>query len=588
MTVPAPEATARRLNRLRYLRIVFYFGGLTTRLLWWYGVVQPLLGRGVVRMGEGQRLRRWARQFRDLAVRMGGVMIKLGQFVSSRVDILPHEITDELAGLQDEVPALPFEQMALTLWQELGPTWRERFDWVDEMPVAAASLGQAHRARLRGGERVVIKVQRPGIETLVYTDLSALDVVARFAMRFGFIRRRANVPLLLEEFARVLWEELDYLHEADNADRFAELFADDMGVYIPAVYREHTTRRILVLEDVTAIKLNDYAGIEAVGIDRCVVAQRLLDAYLKQIFVFRFFHADPHPGNIFIYPLPEAEENPRQRRSAQRPFYLIFVDFGMTGELTPELVAGLRETLIAVITRDVQRLVRSYQQLGVLLPGADLQRIEEASQAVFDQVWGLNMSQLREVDYQVVRNVARDFGDLLYTLPFQVPQEFVYLARAVGILSGMCTGLDPTFDPWKAMQPFVRRLLVEDDGQAQRSWLDLLGQGSLRDLVTPETVELALETGRDVLARAVTLPIKMDDALSRLQEGRVELRVRPDERFERHLRRIERTGAHIVAALVFASLTLSSALLYVSGERVLGLAGFAFSWLLLLFLLLRG
>ncbi len=585
---PAPPSS-HRLNRLRYWRIVSFFGGLALQAVWWYLIVQPIVGRSLVRRGEDRRFRRWASRFRQLAVRLGGVMIKLGQFVSARVDVLPPEVIAELSGLQDEVPAAPFSHMEPTLREELGPDWKRRFAALEETPVAAASLGQAYRAQLAGnGDRVVIKVQRPSIEAIVHTDLRALAVVARFAMRFPFIARRANVPLLLDEFARVLWEELDYTKEAANAERFAELFADDMGVYIPAVYHEHSTRRVLTLEDVTAIKLNDYPALEAAGLDRCVIAQRLLDVYLRQIFIYRFFHADPHPGNIFVYPLP-ADDIPRRQRSANpRPFYLVFVDFGMTGQLTPELAAGLRETLIALITRDTKRLVRSYQQLGVLLPGADLKRIEEASEAVFDQVWGLPMSELMQVDYQAVRKLARDFSDLLFNLPFQVPQDFIYLGRAVGILSGMCTGLDPTFDPWRSIQPFVRTLLLEDGGSADaKTWLNLIDWDMLRALLTPETVDLALTTGRDIVTRAVALPIKVDHALTSLERGELGLQMHPDERLERHLTRIERTGRQIVIGLVFGSLALSGTLLYISGEHTLGLAGFALAGMTLLVLLLH-
>lgn len=589
--LPPPHASANdstyRINWLRYLRIVGFFGRLALQAIGWYLLLQPIIGRRLVRLGETGRFRRWARQFRRLSVRLGGVMIKLGQFVSSRVDILPPAIIEELAGLQDEVPAVPFSQMAPTLIRELGTDWRTRFQDMDETPVAAASLGQAYRAKLAaGGDRVVIKVQRPGIESVVHTDLRALDVVARIAMRFRFIARRANLPLLLEEFARVLWEELDYTKEADNAERFAHMYADDPVVYIPATYRVHSTRRVLVLEDVTAIKLNDYDALEAAGLDRCAIAQRLLDIYLRQIFVHRFFHADPHPGNIFVYPLPMKDG--QSVGGGPRPYYIVFVDFGMTGQLTPELVAGLRETLIALITRDTRRLVTSYQRIGVLLPGADLPRIEEASQAVFDQVWGLNMSELAQVDYRVMRDLARDFSDLLFTMPFQVPQDFVYLGRAVGILSGMCTGLDPNFDPWRSIQPFVGTLLLEDGGPGGRSWLSLVDWHILRALFTPEAVDLAISTGRDLLTRAVALPVKADNVLTILEHGELGVQMHVDDRLERHLSHIESTGRQIVLGMVVASLVLSSTLLYVGGETSLGTAGYVLSGIALLVLLLRG
>ena len=484
--------------------------------------------------------------------------------------------------------------MEASLRAALGPDWRDLFAAFQQDVVAAASFGQAYRAQLKAedgtpGDRVVVKVQRPGIEDTVHTDLRALGVVARLAMRFRFIRRRANVPVLLDEFARVLWEELDYDHEAANADRFAALYADDHGVYIPAVYHAHSSRRVLMLEDVTAIKLNDYAALEAAGIDRAAVAQRLLDTYLTQVFVYRFFHADPHPGNIFIYPLPEDADGAAKDHAGQgRAFYIVFIDFGMTARLTPELASGLRETLLGLLTRDSKRLVTSYQHLGVLLPGADLKRIEAANEAVFNQVWGLNMTELMGMDYTVMRDIGREFSDLLFNMPFQVPQDFIYLGRAVGILSGMCTGLDPHFDPWQAIQPFARGLLTDEPpGTQANDWRKLINWETVRTFLTPETVGLAVSTGQDVLAHSVTLPARVDNALGKLERGELLIGVSPDERFERHLRRLERSASSIVMALVFGSLMLSATLLYVTGAQGMALAGYVLAGLTLIGLMIR-
>ncbi len=579
----SPPQLPYRLSHIRYLRIVAFFLWLAAQAVLLYVILQPLVGRDAIRRGEEQRLRRWARQFRELAVALGGVMIKLGQFISSRIDILPSSVINELADLLDEVPPLPFTAMEPTLHQELGADWRSRFAALDENAVAAASLGQAYRGQLVNGERVVVKVQRPGIADIVYTDLQALNVVARIGMRFSFIRRRANLPLLLEEFARVLWQELDYEHEAANAERFATLFRDDHGVYIPAVYRELTTRRVLTLEDVTAIKLSDYEAIEAAGIDRRIVAQRLLNTYLTMVFVHRFFHADPHPGNIFVYPLPA---DGQEYLPGQRPFYLIFVDFGMTAELTPALVAGLRETLIALITRDSQRLVRSYQQLGIILPGADLERIATASDAVFDRVWGLPMAEIAHLDLAVIRDIGREFSDLLFSLPFQVPQDFIYLGRAVGILSGMCTGLDPDFDPWRSIQPFVRQLLAEDGARAEKKgWMDLLTLETLRTLLSPEAVGLALDAGRSTLERLASLPARLDSVLTQLERGELQIRVRPAESDSGGQQRGAPNGRPIGLGLAAGGFALAGALLISVGEMALGLGGLALSSLALLALL---
>jgi predicted unusual protein kinase regulating ubiquinone biosynthesis (AarF/ABC1/UbiB family) len=583
-TAPDSSHQPYKLKLGRYRRIVFFFVLLFVRTIGWEVVIRRLAGEEFVIRGRSERWRRYARQFRKLAVEMGGVMIKLGQFISSRMDVLPPEITEELAGLQDQVPIVPFDYIKTTIQRELGPI-EEKFMWLNPEPVAAASFGQVHRAQLPNGDRVVVKVQRPNINDIVHTDLSALNTVARLAMRYGPIRRRANVPDLLEEFSRVLWEELDYIKEADHAMVFSSMFEADPGIYVPSVYLTHTTHLVLTLEDVTSIKLNDYTAIEKAGIDRREVASRLLNCYLRQIFDHRFFHADPHPGNLFIYPLPENSEGDKPAKSngngskGKQPFYLIFVDFGMVGRLTPRLQEGLRETLIAVVTQDAKALVASYHKLGVLLPGTDMERLEEATRVVFGKVWGLNMTQMANLPFEEMADVAREFSDLLISMPFQMPQDFIYLSRATGILSGMCTGLDPNFDPWREMQPFTQRILGESkDGSPVQT--------------TVANTRAALQVGftlvRDLVTRAYKLPSLADNVLTRADQGKLAVKVLPDENVQRQLNRIESATSQIAIGVIFATLTLASTLLYINREQTLGVIGFGMSAVTLLMILLRG
>ncbi len=326
--------------QFRYVRVVRHFGALFLQLVLWNIILQRYFPERVER-GNTKRWQGYARAFRNFAVTMGGVMIKMGQFVSTRNDVLPPEVIGELATLRDEVPGVPTANIRTIIESELGPI-SERYSQFDDQPVAAASLGQVHRARLKTGERVVIKVLRPGIIELCYTDLAAMFTVAKIANRFKFINRRMDAVALIEEFGRVLLEELSYKHEARNAARFSEMFKDDLGVYVPTVYTEHSTDCVLTLEDVTTIKLDDYAALEAAGISRRAVATRLMDTYLRQVFEEGFFHADPHPGNLFIYPLPPDNDAYKAQEGGDgNPFYLIFIDFGMIGTLTPQIINGL-------------------------------------------------------------------------------------------------------------------------------------------------------------------------------------------------------------------------------------------------------
>ncbi|MBE9524120.1 MAG: AarF/ABC1/UbiB kinase family protein [Chloroflexi bacterium] len=287
--------------------------------------------------------------YRELAVAMGGVLIKVGQFLSARADILPEEITTELSGLQDEVPAEDFSAIRQLAERELGAELNQRFASFEEIPLAAASLGQVHRAKMKAdgeepefGVNVVVKIQRPNIEEVIAIDLAALGTVGRWVMRYKPISRRADIPALLTEFSKILYEEIDYLAEGRNAEIFAENIRDVKGVRVPAVVWTHTTRKVLVLEDVFSIKVIDYKAIEAAGIDRSVVARRLFDVYLKQIFEDSFFHADPHPGNLFVEPDPDGSDNGGWK--------LTFVDFGMVGHVLPNARAGLRELAIGLGT----------------------------------------------------------------------------------------------------------------------------------------------------------------------------------------------------------------------------------------------
>jgi predicted unusual protein kinase regulating ubiquinone biosynthesis (AarF/ABC1/UbiB family) len=575
-----PKITYRTLPPLRspglffrFARSLLWSGRLMARLIFWYYFVERVLGyREYIERTNMQRWQKYAGEFRVFAIAMGGVMIKLGQFISTRVDVLPQEIIQELAGLQDEVPSVTYAKIRVVIETQLG-LLPARYKWIDERPVAAASLGQVHRAKLLNDDRVVIKVQRPGIDQIVYTDLRALKIVTSVAMFFRFISRRADTRALGEEFGRVLLEELSYEQEAQNALRFARMFEKDMGVYVPKVYTEHSTDRVLTLEDVTTIKITDYDAMEAAGINRKVVASRLMNTYLQQIFDERFFHADPHPGNLFVYPLPVTDEK-ADFGSKGRPFYLIFIDFGMTGTLTEKITSGLVDTLGAVLTRDPHKLVRSYADLGFILPGSDMERIEEASAAAFNRVWGLNMAELRNIDFDEMADLGREFNDLLYDMPFYVPQDFIYLGRAIGILSGMCTSLDPAFNPWKELQAHSQRLFTQSIIQTDST----TGLPSLQSLFSGNGAQALLEIGQSIITRAINPGGSAQTALlERAERGELKFQVDPAGKLQRQLSQLEIQGRRTTRAVIFGSLLISSTLLYTHGDIAPAIVGWALS-----------
>jgi predicted unusual protein kinase regulating ubiquinone biosynthesis (AarF/ABC1/UbiB family) len=399
---------------------------------------------------------------------------------------------------------------------------------------------------------VVVKVQRPRIQEIVEADLAAVREVGGWLSRFSAVNRRANVPAVIEEFSRTLREEMDYINEGRNAERFAANFRGRPEVLVPGVIWSHTTRRVLTLEDVGAIKITDYAAVDAAGISRKAVASRLLDAYLKQIFEDGFFHADPHPGNLFVLP---------SQGSSGRGWRLVFVDFGMTGTLPKATFTALRELLVSVGIRDPARLVQAFRKLNFLLPGADFALIERASRAVFEKIWGKSTREMMAMRQEDMAELAREFGDLLYEMPFQVPEDLILLGRCLSILSGMATGLDPDFKVWDSLAPYARKL-VEEEGAAG--------------------VRLVLSEVANVLRVLAGLPKRAERIAERLEEGRLDVHV-PE--LKQQVARLELGVRKLGGAVVFSALLLCGTAFYLTGHIREAAAAGALCVLLLLWLL---
>ena len=545
----------------RYRHILWFFGKLIISFIWW-DILLPRIGlRRLSRQTRSRRMVKAARAFRGEAIRLGGVMIKVGQFMSARLDVLPQEITDELSGLQDEVQAETFADIQQVIETEFSSPLTAKYVDFDPTPVASASIGQVHRARLicqdanqTEGEAqtlaVVVKVQRPHIEEIVEVDLAALRVVGGWLYRYPPIHKRANVPGLLEEFGHALYEEIDYLHEGKNAEMFATNFKGRQDIRVPVVHWSHTTRRVLTLEDVQSIKISDYAAIEAAGIDRAEVANRMFDAYLKQIFEDHFFHADPHPGNLFIHPLKKPEE---MSAGSKTPWELVFIDFGMTGQLTPNVQVGLREMLIGIGTRDSARVVKSFQTLDVLLPSADIGQLEKATSLLFESFWGKTAPEMMQMHQDEAIKFVRQFRGLMYEMPFQVPENMILLGRCVSILSGICTGLFPEFNMWTSMVPYAQKLIQTEGGS---------------------TWKVILQEVVSTLQVLIALPKKTEALLNRIEQGNLEVH---DPELQFRMRRVERGQDRLIKAVLFSAFLLGGIQVYLAKDYwvagSLGLAG---------------
>ena len=521
--------------RARYRRIL-RFAGRALLQTWWFEIFLPRFG--LARIGarnRAARMQRIAQRFHVLAVDLGGLMIKVGQFMSSRLDVLPPEITKELEGLQDEVPPVDFAAIRALAEAELGVPLERAFAFVDPIPLAAASLGQAHRARLSaedaaetGLSDVVVKIQRPGIDEVVEVDLRALRRVAGWLSRVRIVADRVDTHALVEEFARTSLEEIDYLHEAASAERFAEEFAGNPRVAVPAIVWERTTRRVLTLQDVTAIKINDLQALRAAGIDPREVAAEFATVMFDQLFAEGFFHADPHPGNIFVTPSVDA---------ASAAWHFTFIDFGMMGEVPDGLRRGLRRILVAAASRDGKGLVDGIRDVGVLLPSADTAELERAMTQLFARFGGMGFAELQDVDQREFRAFAVEFGDVMRSLPFQLPENFLLLIRAMSLTSGMCSSLDPEFNIWDAVEPYAQRLIREEGGNVVQAF-------------AKEAVSVA-----GLVAR---LPRRLDDLVERVEQGQL---VVHNPRLERRMDRLDRTGRRIVSAVLFAALFIGGIVL---------------------------
>lgn len=536
------------MMKKRYRTILFFFARVILKTAFWDIFLSKIGLRKLSQKGRTQRYVEVAHSYRLLAIRMGGVLIKVGQFLSARVDMLPAEVTEELSGLQDEVPAEDFQRIRQLAEAEFGLSLEESFAVFEEKPLASASLGQVHRAVLKSEDiltedgtaaikRVVVKVQRPDIEEIIEVDLSAIRIVTGWLQSYRPIQKRVDLPALMEEFSTILGQEIDYLNEGKNAEQFWEIYHETPSIKIPRVIWGKTTKRVLTLEDVYAIKITNYREIKEAGVNLNEVAQRLFSSYMGQIFDKEFFHADPHPGNLFVIP---AEDTP------EGSWQLAFVDFGMVGHVPASARDGLREAVIAIGTKNAARLVQAYEKLGFLLPGADLELIEQMEAKAFERFWGKSMAELKDIDHRELMEFGHEFRDLMYEMPFQIPQDLLLLGRTVAILSGMCTGLDPGFNVWESVRPFAEDLVKSEvTGNWELWWGEI------------ETL----------LRSLIAMPRRMDTLLGQMERG--ELQVQATE-LQRQLEGIEKNLQGLTGAILFAALFIGGMQLVLAGFSLPG------------------
>jgi len=479
---------------------------------------------GMTEAKRAERRKKQAIWIRNTFLELGPTFIKVGQLFSTRADLFPSEYVEELSKLQDRVPAFSYEQVEAIIQQDLGKTIPELYRSFDPIPLAAASLGQVHKAQLHSGEEVVVKVQRPGLVKLFTIDLEILKGITRYFQNHPDWGRGRDWLGIYEECCRILWEEIEYLNEGRNADTFRRNFRNEDWVKVPRVYWRYTSPRVLTLEYLPGIKISHYEALEAAGLDRKDLARKGAQAYLQQLLNNGFFHADPHPGNIAV--------------SAEGA--LIFYDFGMMGQIKPNIRENLMETLFGIAEKNGDRVVTSLVELGALAPVDDMGPVRRSVQYMLDHFMD------KPFENQSVTAIADDLYEIAYDQPFRFPATFTFVMRAFSTLEGVGKGLDPEFNFMEVAQPFAMQLMTNGKGPDPTN--TILGEISRQ----------AVQVG----STALGLPRRLEETLEKLERGDLRVRVRSTET-DRLIRRLSGMQMGTNYALIISAFTLSATILLV-------------------------
>jgi len=475
---------------------------------------------------------------RENLLELGPTFIKVGQLFSTRADLFPSEYVEELSKLQDKVPAFTYEQAATIIESDMGKPIATLFGSFDPTPIAAASLGQVHRAKLYSGEEVVVKIQRPGLKTLFSIDLAILKTIARYFQNHPRWGKGRDWMGIYEECCKILWEETDYLNEGRNADTFRRNFRAQDWVKVPRVYWRYSSPRTLTLEYMPGIKISHYEALEAAGLDRKLLAKLGAKAYLQQLLNDGFFHADPHPGNVAV----STEGS------------LIFYDFGMMGQIKNNVREGLMDTLFGVAQKDADRVVTSLIDLGALAPTGDMSPVRRSIQFFLDNFMD------KPFEAQSIDRISEDLYEIAYDQPFRFPATFTFVLRAFSTIEGVGKGLDPEFNFMEVAQPFAMQLMNDSN----------LGNGNLSNTILDELSRQAVK----VSSSAINLPQKLEDTIEKLERGDLRVRIRSTES-DRLVRRLGSIQMGTNYALLTSAFVLSATLLFVNGYWQLAIGSIA-------------
>jgi len=482
---------------------------------------------------------------------LGPTFLKMGQILSTRPDLLPVEFMQELSKLQDEVPPFPFSEVEAAIKEDLQKPVEQIFSSFDEQPLAAASIGQVHKARMLDGKNVVVKIQRPGIQRTIEVDMEIMMHLAGLMERHleGWdIQRPTRV---VEEFTRTLERELDYTLEAAHMERFARQFEDEPAVYVPQVYREATTSRVLTMEHISGVKVSDIDRLEKEGLDRSEIAQQGLILIMKQIFVYGFFHADPHPGNIFVLP-----DN-----------VICYMDFGMMGRLDLEARERFADLIMSIVHRDEREAAKALLRLTFSEEGVDYPALERDVAEFMDQHC---YRPLKDVELGAL---LHQFLEVATRHRLGIPPDLFLTIKALSTVEGLGRVLDPDLDVIEQAAPFIKRIQ-----------LNRIHPSRIRkDMV---------DSGTDLFHLLKDIPREVRAILKMARQGKIKMEFE-HRGLEPMLATNDRISNRLSFAIVLASLVIGSSLIVLSDIPpkwheipIIGLIGFLFAgfmgfWLLI-------
>ncbi len=465
---------------------------------------------------------------------LGPTFVKLGQVLSTRPDLIPLAFMRELEKLQDQVPPFPSERAMNIVATELGRPLTEVFRSFSEEPLAAASIAQVHRATLAGGQQVVVKIQRPNIRATIEADISILYHLAGIVEKFFFEGELYNPKAIVDEFAKTIRGELDFVREGRNIDRFRHYLADDPTIYFPKVYWNATTAQLLTMEYIDGVKVSEIDFSRRPDLDRKVIARYGAQATLKMIFELGYFHADPHPGNIFVL-----------KNNVLAP-----LDFGMVGRLDEQTKNYLRNLLLAIVERDIEKIIRIFIEAEVLDESNNNRSLRLDLHDFIDRYYGLPLSQIK------IEELLGDLIDVLRRHRIVLLADLVLMAKALAAIEGMGRKLDPEFNMMVMVEPYARKLIGQPLAPRQR---------------LHEMRELA----EDAESLLRVLPTELKYILKKVKKGKLNL-IFEHRGLDRLILELDRSSNRLSFSLIIAALIVGSSIVILSdkGPFVFGLSIF--------------